>query len=259
MQGGAHIYMLETSPCLRQQQANNCRHVPGITWITALDELPGDMPVLATGNEFLDALPVHQFQFRGGQWYERVVGLDDNNALTFGLSAVPEALGERMPDMYRDDNSVYEIAPQREAFVQDLCARLAQQGGACLFVDYGYAGPANGDTLQAVRGHKFCDPLADPGECDITSHVDFAPLRDIAYHYGLKASEPVPQKIFLKRLGIDHRYAMLDQNCSPAQREELQQGYKRLMDEDQMGRIFKAFSIYSPSIQPGGCEHDTDG
>ena len=248
----AQIYMLETSPHLRGVQQATCAQAQDITWIAGLNELPDDLPILATGNEFLDALGVHQFQYKNGQWYERVVGLDDGYELNFGLMPVPDGLSERMPANGPDEDGVYEVAPQRESFMRDLCDRLAARGGACLFIDYGFQGPATGDTLQAVKNHDFCDPLAYPGEADITSHVDFAPLRDIAYQYGLKPRGPLSQNLFLKRIGIDHRYAILDQNCTPAQRDELYSAYKRLMDEAQMGTLFKAFALHTPAIAPGG-------
>ena len=252
MHEAAHIYMLEASPYLRNIQERTCGHFNTINWIASLDDLPRHAPVLATGNEFLDALSVHQFHYKNGQWYERVVGLDDNNALTFGLGAVPDALSARMPESAPDDERVYEVSPQREAFIDNLSARIGSQGGACLFIDYGYAGPAYGDTLQAVNNHAFCYPLANPGDCDVTAHVDFTPLRNIAYRYDLKATVPVDQKLFLRRLGIDQRYAILDQHCSKAQGDALHKAYTRLMDDDQMGSLFKAIAICPQEIRPGG-------
>ena len=87
------------------------------------------------------------------------------------------------------------------------------QGGALLAIDYGYAGPARGETLQAVRSHKFVDPLQDPGEADLTAHVNFSSLSRAAQAEGARAHGPVSQGEFLSRLGIFERAANLAARC----------------------------------------------
>src|SRR3546814_16851581 len=89
--------------------------------------------------------------------------------------------------------------------MQLVAFRLARQGGAMLAIDYGYSGPAAGDTLQAVKAHRFADPFADPGEVDLTAHVDFAALANVARGAGVTASPLAAQGDWLRRLGIDAR------------------------------------------------------
>ena len=55
----------------------------------SLNEVP-EGPAIVIGNEFLDALPVRQFVRVGGQWRERIVGLNDEGDLAFGVAATPE-------------------------------------------------------------------------------------------------------------------------------------------------------------------------
>ena len=75
---------------------------------------------------------------------------------------------------------------------------LAANGGAAIIIDYGYAGGEQGDTLQAVRGHRFAYLLDHPGEQDLTAHVDFAALAEAARRGGATASRIVSQGTWLE-------------------------------------------------------------
>ena len=92
-------------------------------------------------------------------------------------------------------------------------AGVVADGGAALIVDYGYARSAAGDTLQAVRRHRHADPLADPGEADLTAHVDFAALADAARTAGAELCGPVSQADWLAQMGIAQRAAMLKRSA----------------------------------------------
>ena len=91
---------------------------------------------------------------------------------------------------------------EAEAIAADLGARIARHGGAALVVDYG-AWDGSGDTLQAVAGHAPADPLAAPGEADLTAHVRFRALAEAARP--ARAFGTVAQGVFLERLGITAR------------------------------------------------------
>ncbi len=91
------------------------------------------------------------------------------------------------------DGAIVELAPARTALMEAIAARIAANGGAGLFIDYGHLQSGVGDTLQAVKAHRYEDVLASPGEADLTAHVDFAALaasaarawaRGISHHTG---------------------------------------------------------------------------
>jgi SAM-dependent MidA family methyltransferase len=124
------------------------------------------------------------------------------------------------------------------------------QGGALLAIDYGYEEPARGETLQAMRGHQFVDPLADPGEADLTAHVNFTGLIRAARGAGAAIHGPVAQGLFLTRLGIFERAAMLKQRASPDQGAAIDAALARLAGEGpgfdratDMARLFKALAV----------------
>jgi SAM-dependent MidA family methyltransferase len=131
-----------------------------------------------------------------------------------------------------------------------LAARLAAQGGAALIIDYGHARSGFGDTLQAVRDHAYADPLADPGEADLTAHVDFALLASAGRSAGATVLGPVLQGDFLRALGIDARAAALKGRATPAQGDAIDAAVARLTGtgEGQMGELFKVLGLGAPDL-----------
>ncbi|HLB81081.1 MAG TPA: SAM-dependent methyltransferase, partial [Dongiaceae bacterium] len=126
-----------------------------------------------------------------------------------------------------------------------------------LIVDYGPAESAAGDSLQAVRRHRPVDPLADPGEADLTAHVDFAALARAATAASAAAHGPLPQGLLLDRLGLGLRTAALVERATPAQARDLGAAARRLRDPAEMGRLFKALAIAAPGLTPPGFESPT--
>ena len=112
------------------------------------------------------------------------------------------------------DGSIYEWRSDTIGF--DVGKRVRDDGVA-LFIDYGHARQGLGETLQAVAGHAFADPLQAPGDADLTAHVDFAALALSADIIGARSHGPVSQRDFLSRLGIDKRAAALKKRASPEQ------------------------------------------
>lgn len=239
------VHLVETSEALREKQRVN---VPHAQWHDDLDSLPSEGPILAVANEFFDALPVRQMVATPRGWRERVVirslsgkpGLFEPMAGYRPMdSAVPEDL------RHAPEGAVLESSPASATIAYALALRIAKQGGAAIIIDYGYEGPALGDTLQAVRAHKAASPFADPGESDLTAHVDFATIGNMARQAGLKVLGPVGQGQWLGALGIDARAQILSQQ-SPERKEEIEIARSRLTAPDQMGTLFKAMAFVHP-------------
>lgn len=222
------VHFVETSPVLRQAQAEA---VPGANWHDDFANVP-EGPLLIVANEFLDALPVRQF-----------VGAMERKVAVAGGGLA-----------FDRDGEIVEISPARGEAVGQIARRLVNSGGVALIIDYGHAKSAPGDTLQAVRGHRFAPVLADAGEQDLTAHVDFEAVAKAAREAGGAVTEVVTQGEWLKRLGIDARAKSLAR-ARPQRAEEIETARKRLCDADQMGDLFKVIAIHSPNWpQPAGFE-----
>jgi NADH dehydrogenase [ubiquinone] 1 alpha subcomplex assembly factor 7 len=232
------VHFVETSPRLRALQAER---VADATWHDDLSTLPDTVPLLIVANEFFDALPVEQLVRRGDGWVRRLVACQETLFLPIAGGAVPDDV---LPEHLRDaaPGSIIESSPASVSAVRALAARLATQGGAALIVDYGYDGPAIGDTLQAVRSHGFANPFERPGEVDLSAHVDFAVLGAAAMTAGASVHGPASQRDFLGQLGIAARAAALARGA-PHRTEDITDAHQRLTSPDEMGTLFRAMAV----------------
>lgn len=210
------VHLVESSPVLRQVQA---RLLPEARFHEDFSTLP-PAPLLLAANEFFDALPVKQ-------WVDGEERRVTHDGTTFRFTA---------------DGPVQETSPAREGVAGQLAGHLASNGGAAIIIDYGYSGGERGDTLQAVRGHRYADALITPGEQDLTAHVDFAALAEAARRDGARPGRIISQGTWLETLGIGAR-AMALAAKNPADTESISAARRRLCDEDQMGRLFKVMAI----------------
>jgi NADH dehydrogenase [ubiquinone] 1 alpha subcomplex assembly factor 7 len=235
------LHLVETSPRLRAQQA---ARLPGAAWHDSLASVPPG-PMILLANEFLDALPIRQFVRRGAGWTERHV---EGGAFV----EVPAADAPRIDAA---DGETVEIGEVAREVTTLLAARLAIQGGAALFLDYGPAASAPGDSLQALHAGRPADPLATPGDADLTAHVDFAALAVAGRAVGAEVHGPLRQGPFLARLGLFQRTGVLARTQPAARAALLIHAAQRLAEPDRMGGLFKALALCQPGLPtPPGFE-----
>ncbi len=236
------LHLVEASPVLRAAQS---ARLPNPTFHADVSTLP-DAPLFLVANEFFDALPVRQFQRDGTGWRERMVGLE-GDTLTIGLSAAaPIALLEhRLADT--KDGDLVEVCPALPAIMGQIGERIGTRGGAALIIDYG-DWRSQGDTLQALRGHKPVDPLDAPGTADLTTHVDFEVITQSAAP--ARYTRITPQGVFLERLGITQRAQSLAQSMSGDVLESHIAAHRRLTHPSEMGDLFKVVGIYPDAHTP---------
>jgi len=245
------LRLIEASPRLRAQQAETLSAYRP-SWVKSVDDLP-DTALYFLANEFFDALPVRQFQRDGRHWRERQIGLQEDR-LSFGLGpAQPQpALAHRLADT--QDGDLVEHRATASPMMQAIGRRIARHGGAALIVDYG-DWRSQGDTLQAVKRHRPADPLADPGQADLTAHVDFEALAMAAAP--ARHSALTPQGVFLERLGITARAQALAQNASASERSAIVAAHRRLTHPQEMGTLFKVLGLFPDGCPPPpGLTHD---
>jgi NADH dehydrogenase [ubiquinone] 1 alpha subcomplex assembly factor 7 len=240
------IHLIETSPALRNRQAQTLAGEPA-RWVERFDQLP-DGPLLLVANELFDALPIRQFQKTGGGWAERCVGLDPSGAFVF----VPGKRLKRPPlatsVLKAPDGAIAEICEPGRKLAAAIGARLRTSPGAALIIDYGPSESAAGDSLQAVKGHRFHPVLSEPGRADLTAHVDFQALAEAGRRAGATAHGPVSQGRWLLRMGIEERTVMLMKTASPDRAADLAGRARRLIDPGEMGTLFKVLALASPSL-----------
>ncbi len=240
------VHMIETSPVLIERQKATLARAPiPVLWHKNIDEVP-EGPVIILANELFDALPVRHYVRTQRGWCERLIGLDETGQMVFGASseveptlATPAAIGE-----------ILEIGVEGRLLMRELARRLQRQPGAVLAIDYGHTRTALGETLQALKGHQFVDPLSNIGEADLTAHVDFAALIRAAKTMDVIVHGPISQGEFLNNLGIAERANGLKRRATETQAAEIDAALLRLIDPapEHMGELFKVVAISSVSL-----------
>jgi NADH dehydrogenase [ubiquinone] 1 alpha subcomplex assembly factor 7 len=235
------VHFVETSPTMRAAQALS---VPSALWHDHSSEIPQDRPWLVVANEFFDALPIHQLMRHGEGWHEREVTVEAGRF-------VP-VVGKRLPDEIippdlrdADPGEMIETCPEGVATIRLLSQRIGAQSGAAVIIDYGYDGPDLGNTLQAVRGHRYAEPFEAPGEQDLTALIDFSTLQAMAEMCGVVVHPAMAQGDWLLRLGLAERAASLIE-AQPDRADEIKAAQARLSDPQAMGRLFRVMSVTSP-------------
>ena len=233
----ARLWLVETSLSLRALQAEAlATHAP--RWAARVEELPEE-PLILVANEFFDALPIRQFQRADALWRERrVTRAGDGLGFVWDPASADADLDARFP--LAPDGALVEVNRGGEAIAAELGARLARRGGTALIIDYG-SWDGMGDTLQALRGHRPADPLAAPGEADLTAHVRFRALAEAAR--GARAHGPLGQGVFLERLGITARAWALARGRTGAVLDAVVTAHRRLTHPEEMGNLFQVLAL----------------
>ncbi len=242
------LHLIEINHTLRQAQAKAVAGVaPGLTphWHNSFADLPdGEAPLLLVANEFFDALPIRQLQRGERFWHERLIALDAaNEKFRFVLAPGPSPLAALLAnDANAKLGDIAKLSPAALSLVQIVAQRIATRRGAALIVDYARASVL-GATLQAVANHRYADPLAAPGQADLTALVDFASLQRAALEAGVHVFGPAAQGAFLTALGIRLRAEALKQRAEPATAATIDAALARLIAPEQMGTLFQVLAL----------------
>ncbi|HLI99612.1 MAG TPA: SAM-dependent methyltransferase [Bradyrhizobium sp.] len=244
------IHLVEVNPVLRDKQKAALSGSRNITWHDNLDDIP-DGPCIIFANEYFDVLPIHQAVRGESGWHERTIELDDEDRLIFGVAAEPIPRFEvLLPPLVRSapPGAIFEW--RADAEIMKIASRVRDQGGAALMIDYGHVRSDAGDTFQAIARHSFTDPLKNPGQADVTAHVDFQALARAAEDVGARVHGPVPQGDFLKRLGIETRALTLMAKATHEVSEDISEALKRLVGGGRggMGQMFKVLAVSEPNL-----------
>ncbi|WP_455476726.1 class I SAM-dependent methyltransferase [Bartonella sp. B41] len=237
------IFLIEISQRLINEQKNRLsHHQKQIHNIKKFNQLPS-APLFLIANEFFDTLPIDQYIKINGEWRERCITMNKGGDFIFVVGS------RKLPPSYLKphnteipDETIFEHSPSRHQLMQQISTRLMQTTGSALLIDYGARDLAFGDTLQAVSKHKFRNIFDAPGEHDLTSHVGFSFLKKIALEHGCFA-EIFEQGEFLLKMGILERAQQLGTNKNAALQDKIRQDVERLIDSDQMGKLFKVLHV----------------
>lgn len=256
-----HVQLMETSPVLKdkQEKALGVYDLPhAAEWITCTESVHPSFPVIAIGNEFLDALPVDQYVFTDTGWAKKFIDVEKNESFRICENAQnsnDESIEKHIPNgLFKPKlGEIVEVSLEERRINSELIEIVLKQGGSILWIDYGFKNYGRGDTLQVVKSHEYSTLLAEPGESDITYHINFADLADRAMAKNMVVHGAVSQKNFLTSLGIEKRAEILRQCATEMQRRDIDAALDRLIGDDQMGDLFKVIAFTNnPDIELAG-------
>ena len=254
----SEVVLVEASPRLVDIQKETLKdsHLP-IRWVESADELP-ESPCFIIANEFFDALPIRQFTEKDSGWNERVITAkedslawaEENCSLPDGCEPpkAPHLHIVNQPENVEEKEKILEYSEAVAATTQQLSVHISNHGGMLVAIDYGHTAHGFADTLQAVKKHKFIDVLSHVGEADITAHVNFALMKEVAEASSLNTHLLTTQGKFLRSLGAELRAMTLVQSADKNGQIDIASGLERLIAPTQMGELFKVLVVAHPEL-----------
>ena len=236
------INILEKSEFLQQIQKANIKDAK-IKWLKNLNQL-NNFPCIFIANEFFDALPIKQFLKKEKKWYERHVKFSHDNKLEYlDIPFDMQKFEKEIKFIISYKQKFIEYSPLATKYLKTIIKRIKLNNGGILIIDYGYLEREMKNTLQAVSKHKYCNVLKGFRNSDITYNLSFNLINKITKELGPCSSLSTTQKKFLTKMGILDRAEILSKNMPFSEKADIYYRIKRLIDENQMGHLFKVMFI----------------
>jgi len=240
-----NIYILEKSEFLKKLQKENI-NCKNIKWLKNLNELNklNNFPSIFISNEFFDALPIKQFIKKERKWYERYVKFNNLKYLEYlDIPFNMHMFQKKIKFKISHKQKFIEYSPLAAKYLEDITNRIKFNDGGILIIDYGYTDEEMKNTLQAISKHKFDDVLKNFRDSDITYNLSFNLINRIIKKLGSFSTIMTNQKQFLTKLGIHQRGEILSKNIQFSKKADIFFRIKRLIDNKQMGNLFKVMFI----------------
>ena len=241
-----NFIIYEKSPLLIKTQkkklANN-----KIQWVSKFNKIK-KYPSIFIANEFFDALAIKQFKKRKNLWFEKYVNLKDLNKAFFYEKKIDIKKIEKKIDYKISHNQNFiEYSELGLSYLKDISRIIKKNNGALLLIDYGYTEKKMKNTLKAISKHKFSNVLENIGVKDITHNINFSLFKNFVRQVDNLECYLTTQKEFLINMGIKERAEMVSKNKTFTKKVDIFYRLKRLIDEDQMGTLFKVMLIKNKS------------
>ena len=236
------INILEKSELLKCTQKTIIKDRK-VKWLNNLNEL-NNFPCIFIANEFFDALPIKQFLKKEKKWHERYVNfVNDNEVEYLDIPFDMQKFEKEIKFKISYKQKFIEYSPLTAKYLKTIIKKIKLNNGGILIIDYAYLEKEMQNTLQAVSKHKYCDVLKSFRRSDITYNLSFNLIDKIIKTLGSFSSEFTTQKKFLTKLGIMERAEILTKNMPFNKKADIYFRIKRLIDENQMGHLFKVMLI----------------
>jgi len=232
----------EKSNFLLNEQKKNLNSKK-FSWLKDLKKINAN-PTIFLANEFFDAIPIKQFFKKKNGWIERCVNLNDPKNAKFNEKKIDiEKIEKNLNFEISKNQSIIEYSPDTFKYLKVICDLIQKNNGGMLIIDYGYTNSKMHETLQAVNKHKYSNVLENIGNSDITYNINFHSFEKFINQFKEINSIFTNQKKFLTSMGILQRAEIISKNITFSKKADLFYRVRRLIDEKQMGELFKVMLI----------------
>ena len=232
----------EKSEFLKKQQQFNLKSEK-MTWIDNI-KINNLFPTIYLANEFFDALPIKQFFKRKEGWVERFVNFKDEKNAEFKEQLIDiKNIEQNLKFEVSKDQEIIEYSPSSFEYLKDISNLIKNNDGGLLIIDYGYLNLKMKETLLAIKNHKHSNILEDIGDSDITYNINFNLFKKFIGQFDDLNFIITNQKKFLTSMGIIQRAEIISENIPFSKKSDLFYRIRRLIDEKQMGELFKVMLI----------------
>jgi NADH dehydrogenase [ubiquinone] 1 alpha subcomplex assembly factor 7 len=242
------VNILEKSIYLKKIQKKRLNGL-NINWIKDLSFI-SNSPTIFVANEFFDALPIKQLVKKGNNWYEKNIKYSKSNIPTFYDKIIDiKKLEKKIGFEISNGQKFIEFSPLSVKYLKLISKIIKNKNGGLLIIDYGYTDKKMKDTLKSISKHKMGNVLENFGKSDISYDINFKLIEKIVKKFGLKVNGITSQKKFLQELGILERAEIVSKNLPFSKKANIYFRVKKLIDEKEMGKLFKVMFISNKNIK----------
>ena len=190
---------------------------------------------------------MNPYQMKSGKkefWFEKFVNFQDKNKKNFIEKNVDiEKIEKKINFKIFHNQNFVEYSELGLNYLKNISQIIKKNTGGLLLIDYGYTQKKMKNTLQGISNHKFANILSEIGSVDITQNINFNLFDKITKQKGGLENNITTQKEFLLKMGIKQRAEIISKNQSFSKKADIYYRLKRLIDEKQMGNLFKVMLI----------------
>ena len=243
-----NIIIHEKSPILIRIQKEKLSKSK-IIWVSQINKIKKN-PSIFIANEFFDAMPIKQFRKQRNIWYEKFVNFENYSKASFIEKKTDiKKIEKRLNFKISQNQNFIEYSEFGFDYLKNISNIIKKNTGGLLIIDYGYLEKKMKNTLQAVSNHKFANILDNIGGVDITHNINFELFKKFTQKLGGLDNNLNTQKNFLIKMGIKERAEILSRNKNFSKKADIFYRLNRLIDEKQMGTLFKVMFIKSKKIK----------
>ena len=232
----------EKSPYLIKMQKKKLIKTK-ILWISKIREIKKE-PSIFLANEFFDAIAIKQFRKKENIWFEKFVDFKNpKKAFFFEKKIDIRKIEKKINFKISQNQNFIEYSELGLNYLKEISKIIKKNSGGLLLIDYGYTSKKMKNTLQGISNHKFAKILSNIGNTDITHNINFDLFKKYTEHLGGLSNNLTTQKKFLIKMGIKDRAEIISKNQNFLKKADIYYRLKRLINEKQMGNLFKVMLI----------------